>query len=199
MKKILAMLIAITTLFATPSVKLDLPPPLQKEIIPQFVARDKDVNERFDRGDLRRKVEPATKRVALVYFTTFCKPCMEGMVRLRDSKDLLKKNKIQIVLVNVGETKSCSGVRSVQCAKDLKTVHDWVKKYSIPEWLLIMDVNQQLVWPFGLTKSKMEEVPLPQTLLLDNKLKPLLLLGTEGDDWPQVLWEEIEQTKGEPQ
>lgn len=193
MKKALTILLAIAPLFATPSVKLELPPPLQNEIIPAFVAKDKEVKENFDRSDLKRSVKASVERVALVYFTTTCKHCMEGMVRLRDSKSLLEKNKIQIVLINVGEAKSCSGVRGAQCEKDLKAVHDWVKKYSDPEWLLIMDINQRFVWPFGLTKSKMDEVPLPQTLLLNNKLKPILLLGTEGDDWPQVLWEEINQ------
>jgi len=201
MKKIITMLFAITPLFAEPSVKLDLPPALQKEIIPNFAAKDKEVEEDFRISDLKKAIEPTAERVALVYFSTPCKPCMEGMIQLRDNKDLLKKNKIQIVLINVGEAKSCLGTKSAQCGKDLKVVREWVKKFSNPEWLLIMDVNQQLVWPFGLTKSKMDEVQLPRTLLLNNKLKPLLLLGTEGDNWPKVLWEEIEPEtiKGEPQ
>jgi len=187
MKKIIIMLLATAILFAEPSVRLVLPPPLQKEIIPLFRARDKNADELFDRSDLRKAVEAGAERVALVYFATWCESCIKGMLRLRDSKDLLKKNNIQIVLVNI------------EVNKEAKAVHKWVEMYSSPEWLLIMDRNRQLVFQFGLAKSKTEEMALPQTLLLDNKLKPLLLLGTEGDDWPQALWEEIKpQTiKGE--
>ncbi|MDR3001571.1 MAG: redoxin domain-containing protein [Fibromonadaceae bacterium] len=194
MKKILVMLLAISPLFAEPSVRLPLPPPLQKKQIPTFVARDKNAKELFNLRDLKKSVNPNAERVALAYFATWCIPCMEGMVRLKNNSDLLEKNKVQIVLVNFGETRSClgSGVTSVECQEEVKIVHEWIKKYSNPEWLLIMDINRQLVKPFGLSSSE-QDMPLPQTLLLDNKLKPLLLLSTEGNDWPQVLWEELNQ------
>lgn len=185
MKKILALLLAVSPLLATPTVRLSLPPPLQKAEIPSFTARDKDAKELFFLRDLKRAVNPNAERVALVYFATWCKPCIEGMVHLRNSKDLLEQNGVQIVLVNVGE-------RDVNGEIDVKKVHRWIEKYSDPSWLLIMDVNRQLVRPYGLSPSGQDMV-LPQTLLLSGKLKPLLLLGAEGSDWPQVLWEEIKQ------
>ncbi len=169
MKNIIIIMLAIFPLFAQPSVRLDLPPKLKKETVPYFKAKDRYAKEWFYLANLSDLVKPNTKRVALVYFATWCVPCREGMLMLRNNKDLLEKNNILVVLVNVGE-------------KDVKMVHKWVEKYSSPEWDLVMDVNQQLTAKFGLPSK------IPLTLLLDRNLKPLLLLGTEGNDWPEVLW-----------
>jgi alkyl hydroperoxide reductase subunit AhpC len=97
------------------------------------------------------------------------------MKRLADEADKVAKRGVRVVLVNVSES-------------DVSKVHKWVKDYGDPKWPLIMDTRAQMVVPFGLAK-KGAPVSLPQTLVLDNALAPLFLLGTEGDDWPEVLWE----------
>jgi thiol-disulfide isomerase/thioredoxin len=172
-------LLLLTALFgfAEPSIRLDLPPQLQKETLPPFVAKDRNADNLFNLSHLKKLVEPETERVALVYFATWCKPCIEGMIKLRKDKEKLKKNNIQIVLINVGES-------------DATLVHSWIKKYSDEDWSLIMDTRQQMIKPFGLLKSGEQLIALPQTIILDKKLKAMGRLGTEGDDWPQLLWRE---------
>jgi len=182
MKNFIIIMLAAFPLFAQPSERRDLPPVLKKESIPFFKAKDRNAKKEFYFINLKELVKPNTERVALVYFATWCIPCREGMVMLKNSKDSLEKNNTQIVLVNIGE-------------KDVKKVHKWIENYSNSEWDLIMDVNQQLIEKFGLSKTKETELPL--TLLLDKNLKPLLLLGTKGNDWPEVLWQEINNKKGE--
>jgi peroxiredoxin len=178
LKTIPALLFAAAFSFAQPSLRLELPPQLQKDIVPAFVARDRNADAPFNLNGLKKLVDPEkTERVVLAYFATWCKPCREGMAKLRKNKDKIEKNGIQIVLVNVGES-------------DAALVHKWIKEYSDPDWPLIMDTRQQLVKPFGLLKQGEQTIALPLTLILDNKLKAIGLLGTEGSDWPSLLWKE---------
>ncbi|MDR3000029.1 MAG: TlpA family protein disulfide reductase [Fibromonadaceae bacterium] len=174
--RIIPVLLA-TLSFATPTVRLELPKQLQKNVIPNFVARDRNADAPFNLGSLRRSVKPETERVVIAYFATWCKPCREGITSLSKNSQQLEENNIQVILVNVGES-------------DVASVHKWVREYGNSDWLLIMDTRQQLVKPFGLLKPGEQTIVLPLTLILDNKLKPIGLLGTEGDDWPALLWQE---------
>jgi peroxiredoxin len=172
-------LIAVFAAFASqarsaPSVFLELPEQLSKETIPAFTAKDRDANKNFQKRHLEQLIEPETERVVLVYFATWCKPCIEGADKLKKAKKDLKKRKIQAIFVNVGE-------------KDAESVHKWIKKYGDPDFPLIMDTRSQMVGPFGLLEPD-GTAAMPKTLVLDEKLKPLFLLGTEGDDFPEVLW-----------
>jgi len=158
---------------AEPSIILDLPAQLSKETLPAFTAKDSDADKNFQKRHLEKLITPETERVALVYFATTCLPCREGAVKLKKEKDMLAKKGILVVLVNVGE-------------KDVDVVHKWIDKFSNPDFPLIMDTRSQMVGPFGLLE-KDGSVALPKTLVLDKKLKPLFLLGTEGDDFPEVI------------
>jgi alkyl hydroperoxide reductase subunit AhpC len=78
------------------------------------------------------------------------------------------------IFVNVGE-------------KDAEAVHRWIKDYGDPKMPLIMDIKSQLAERCGLMGQD-GIVIMPRTLVLDAQLKPLFLLGTEGDDFPEILW-----------
>jgi len=160
---------------SAPSIILELTPELSKETLPPFTAKDRDANKNFQKRHLEQLVQPETKRIALVYFATWCQPCTEGSIKLRRKKEVLAEKGISVILVNVGE-------------KDVDVIHKWIAKYSDPSFQLIIDTKSQMVGPYGLLEQD-GSVALPKTLVLDRKLKPLFLLGTEGDDFPEVLWE----------
>lgn len=173
-RNLLAFVIFTAQAFATPSVILELPPQLSKGVLPAFTAKDRDANKNFQKRHLEKLVQPETERVALVYFATWCKPCIEGAERLRKNKKNLEKRNILVVFVNIGE-------------RDAGLVHKWIEQYGDLEFPLIMDTRSQMVGPFGLLEAD-GTVAMPKTLVLDNELKPLFLLGTEGDDFPSVIW-----------
>jgi thiol-disulfide isomerase/thioredoxin len=147
---------------------------LQKESLPWFVARNRNDTEPFSRKNLEALVKPQTKRVALVFFATWCLPCREGIAILRNNQAELAQNGVQIVLVNTGET-------------NLPEIEKWVKTLGDEKWLVIIDKFKNIQNGTGIISEA--ETTLPKTILMDNKLKPLLLIGAEGKDWPTILWE----------
>jgi peroxiredoxin len=171
-----AMLLMTTPARSELSVVLELPKELAADILPTFSAKDKDAENGFQRRHLEKMVadNPKTTRVALVYFATWCRPCAEGAAKLKKARKLLLENGVMAILVNVGE-------------KEPEPVHNWVREYGDPKLPLIMDTKSQLAERCGLTGAN-GVVVMPRTLVLDAKLKPLFLLGTEGDDFPEILW-----------
>jgi len=155
---------------------LPLTAQLQKGPLPWFVARDKSDLQPFSRKNLEELVKPETKRVALVFFASWCIPCREGIVVLRDNQSDLQKNGVKVVLVNTGES-------------DVSKIEKWVKTYASEEWAVVLDKFKNVQKNAGLISEADSEIAFPKTILLDNKLKPLLLIGAEGKDWPRVLWE----------
>jgi thiol-disulfide isomerase/thioredoxin len=173
--------LSFTLLFAAPdepekSQILPLTAQLQKEFIPWFVARDKVDKEPFSRKHLENSLTPQTKRIALVFFASWCIPCREGVVRLRDNQADLDKNGVLVVLVNAGEN-------------ELPKIGKWIRTNGNEKWLVILDKFRNIQRNTGLISDAETEIALPKTILLDNKMKPLFLIGAEGKDWPRVLWE----------
>ncbi|MCL2208067.1 MAG: redoxin domain-containing protein [Fibromonadales bacterium] len=182
-KNILALLLLSFTLsFAAAdelerSQKLPLPAQLQKDAFPWFVARDKGDKDPFSKKHLEGLVGPQTKRVALVLFATWCVPCKEGVVRLRESQAELEKNGVLVILVNAGEKKF-----------DYPAIQSWIKENGSDKWPVVLDKFGNILKNTGLSTGS-EDIIFPKTILMDNKLKPLLLIGAEGKDWPRILWE----------
>jgi thiol-disulfide isomerase/thioredoxin len=182
MKKIFSILIillaGIQAFTAAPelehSQKIPLTAQLQKESLPWFVARNKSDIEPFSKKNLEALVEPQTKRVALVFFATWCIPCREGIAILRNNQAKLAQNGVQIVLVNTGET-------------NVPEIEKWVKTFGYEKWPVIIDKFKNIQNSTGLISET--EIVFSYTILMDNKLKPLLLIGAEGKDWPAILWE----------
>jgi thiol-disulfide isomerase/thioredoxin len=155
---------------------LPLTAQLKKGSLPWFVARDKADLQPFSRKHLEDLVVPETKKIALVFFASWCVPCREGIAILRDSQDELLKNGVQIVLVNTGES-------------DIPKIESWVKDNGSEKWPVILDKFKNLQKSTGLISGTETEIVFPRTILFDGKLKPLFIIGAEGKDWPKVLWE----------
>jgi len=155
---------------------LPLTTQLQKGSMPWFVARDRGDLQPFSKKHLEDlAAEPGTKRIALVFFASWCIPCREGVVILRDNQSDLEKNGVKVVLVNAGET-------------DISKIEGWLKENASDKWPIILDKFKNAQKATGLISGTETEILFPKTILLDNKLKPLLLIGAEGKDWPMILW-----------
>jgi len=165
--------------FAEPSERLPLPKELQDGELPWFavVARDESgaYNGVINRDRLKEIArQNGSKRIVLSFFATWCVPCREGLKLMGgiEEKDIL------IVLVNVGED-------------DYGKVSKWAGQYAKKEWLLGFDKFANLPEKFGVSKQG-ADMPFPRTLVLDSNLRPLMLVGKEGGDFPQILWSDYE-------
>jgi peroxiredoxin len=159
-----------------PSVRMALPKQLAGETLPPFTAKYDDGEQLFQKRHLEKMIaqDPKITRVVLAYFATWCAPCALGAGKIRAGKEALKKNGVLTVFVNVGET-------------DVAAIRKWIRDYGDLDIPLIMDTKSQMVGPYGLLEAN-GRVVMPRTLVLNRKLKPLFLLGTEGDDFPEILW-----------
>jgi len=168
--------------FAKNSEKLPLPKELRAAKLPWFALDMKDgdgtYNSVINNDKLKEMVKQKKgKRVIFAFFATWCIPCREGLKLMSEKAEELKNRGILVVLINVGES-------------DYVKVDSWVKGYAGEDWLLGFDKFSNLPENFGLAKQGVE-MPLPATLVLDSNLRPLMLIGQEGGDYPQILWSKL--------
>lgn len=169
--------------FAKPSEKLPLPQELQASELPWFalIAEDGEAySSVINRDNLKEFAKRNNyRRVIVSFFATWCIPCREGLKLLGERANELKEKEILVVLVDVGED-------------DINKVSRWAKQYIKKEWLLSFDKFGNIPEKFGLTKQG-ADMPFPRTLLLDTNLRTIMLIGQEGDDYPQILLSEGSQ------
>jgi len=182
-------LLSALAVFAKPSVKLPLPQELQAGELPWFAFDAKDNNGTYDKVINKKNLKEFAKqkkyrKVVFSFFATWCIPCRNGLKIINSNSDELKKKGVLIVLVNVAEKDSENYSR--------KKVDEWVRqnKYIKEEWLLAFDQFSNSLEDFGLQKNDGTEAPLPRTLITDYNLRPLMLIGEEGDDFLQTLLKE---------
>lgn len=173
----ISLFLTVSLSFAAPAAdksrKMEMPKTIS-DSLPWFAIRDfTEARAPWTRSHLAT-IAKKSDRTALVYFATWCIPCRAGVKRLVDSFDELKKNNVSVVLVNIGE-------------RDEELVKNWIKKLNASKFMVVNDSFKRLTEGFGLVKEG-EEISLPRTIVLDNNIKPLFMLGEEGRDWPQVLW-----------
>lgn len=174
MKFLMALLLFVAVAFGQNSHLLTMPNVIA-DSLPWFAVRELGVaGEPFTKTHLQQLSEK-NERVALVYFATWCLPCRAGIKRLAAAQNELVQNKVGVVLVNVGEP-------------DEKRVRRWLEKAKASNIKVVVDPFRRMTENFGLVNEG-EEMSLPKTLLVDSKARPLMLVGQEGDDWPQILWE----------
>lgn len=167
--------------FAKKSEVLPLPNALQTEELPWFALPVKDSEESYN-GVLNKNklkniaAQKNSKKVVLAFYATWCMPCREGLRRMSEKAAELEKNGVLVVLVNVAEK-----------SFDFGKINRWVMEYAREGWLLGFDEFGGLPEKFGLAEHG-GEMPLPKTLLLNSNLRPLMLIGQEGDDYLQILW-----------
>lgn len=158
--------------FAKESVKMSFPQQIQ-DSLPWFAVREiGDNNTPFTKMHLQ-KLAKSNNRVALVYFATWCIPCRVGLMQIANHRDELKKAGTAVVLVNVGE-------------RDTETLLKYLNKFSLNQMKSVVDPFGRLTEGFGLKKEN-ENMSLPRTIVLDSSLKPLIMLGEEGDDFINLL------------
>jgi thiol-disulfide isomerase/thioredoxin len=165
--------------FAGASEKLPLSKELQAAKLPWFALDMKDGEGTYNGVINNNKVKEiarqrSSKRVVFAFFATWCLPCREGLRLLSKNSEELKNHGVLVVLINIGES-------------DYIKTDKWIKEYAKEDWLLGFDKFNNLPETFGLTEQGVE-MPLPATLVLDTDLRPLLFIGHEGDDYPQILW-----------
>ncbi|GBU24156.1 hypothetical protein R83H12_00784 [Fibrobacteria bacterium R8-3-H12] len=159
------------------SERLPLPRELQGEL-PWFamVAKDGDgtYNGVLNKDKLKSIAgQKNSKRVVFAFYATWCQPCREGIARMASNAEELEKSGVLVVLINVGED-------------DFAKTSKWVSMYMKDGWLLGFDKFNNIPESFGLSKRG-SEMPLPKTLVLNNDLRPLALIGKEGDDFLRIL------------
>jgi len=169
------LLFAVAPVQGELSIRLPLPEQLKKEALPHFSVRDRNGQNLLQRRHMERMIQPQVKRIALVFFATWCMPCAKGATMLRNARVELAKNGVQPIFVNVGEN-------------DIGTIHKWIGQYGDPAAPLVLDSRSQMAGAFGLLE-KNGSIIMPQILVLDARFRPLFLLGTEGSDFPRILWE----------
>jgi len=180
---ILILLFALV-IFAEPSKKLPLPKELQAGELPWFAFDAKEGNVVINSDNLKELAKQKKyRKVVFSFFATWCLPCREGLKRMGNNASELKKNGILVVLVNVAE----NGLENYSRNK----IDEWTRNngYLKDGWLLVFDKFSSSLEDFGLQKNGNEEAPLPRTLIADSNLRPLMLIGQEGDDYVQILLE----------
>jgi len=168
--------------FAEQTKKLPLTKELQTEELPWFAFDTKDGV--INRDNLKELVnQKKYRKVVFSFFATWCLPCRDGLKSMSDNADELRKNGTLVVLVNVAEKNLENYSR--------KKIDEWTRQngYLKDGWLLVFDKFSNSLEDFGLKKNGNEEAPLPRTLLTDDNLRPLMLIGQEGDDYVQILLE----------
>ena len=168
--------------FAQKTTRAPLPNELKQGTIPNFFVLEGNGIEELYRDDLKEAVKKTgAKRVVLSFFATYCVPCREEFAILKKNKDKLKKEGVLVYLINVGESIRADGDK----------VKNMVEKYAGDVFPYYFDPNVILFKNFGLVKQG-DNPSLPQTLILDSNLQVLAILsGKMGNDFPQILWEEL--------
>jgi len=162
-----------------PSERLPLTKQLEGGEIPWFALVTKDGESNYNGVLSKDKLKAIIKqknikRVVFSFYATWCIPCKEGIAKLANNAADLEKSGVLVVLINAGEA-------------DYTKSYKWVSEYIKDEWLFGFDKFNNMPENFGLSKKGDKQMPLPKTLLLDHDLKALLLIGDEGDDFPQIL------------
>ena len=159
-----------------------LPAQLRGAIVPDFFTLGIDNETEFNREHVLEAVKKSgAKRVVLSFFATWCEVCMKEFVMLKSNADDLKKNGVQIYLINVGESIHAKGALAEQ----------FVKQHAGSAFPYYFDPNANTLKRFGLIENYQTKYPLPIIVVLDSKLKVLRVLRDPGDDFPQILWGDL--------
>jgi len=159
-----------------------LPAPLLGETIPKFFTLGIDNETEFNSDDLRAAVKKSgAKRVVLSFFATWCANCMKEFSILKNSTENLKKNGVQIYLIDTGERIHDKGA----------LVEKFVKEYANNAFPFYFDPNSNTLKRFGLIENNQKKYELPIIVVMDANLKVLGVLREVGDDFPQILWGDL--------
>jgi len=168
---------------AGPSEKMPLPKELQGNIIPDFFVLAIDNETEFNRDNLAAAAKKeGAKRVVLSFFATWCvENCGSEFVKLKENAGALKAKGVQVYLIDVGEKIMQKG----------KEVSDFVSKYAGNAFPFYFDQNAKMLKNFGIIERDAVKLELPRIVVMDANLKVLNVFTVTGNDFPQVLWENL--------
>jgi len=109
-------------------------------------------------------------RVVLVFFSTSCIPCREGLMELKANADTLQKDAIQVILVAVGDSR--------------ENVRNYLTKIGV-SFPCVWDKSGQISQNYGVIPQggDLSAARVPLTAIGDNKGKLLRVITAEGDDY----------------
>jgi len=177
--------IAIAFMFALcfgQSQKLNPLPKQLQGTIPNFKVLAIDNETELGQNDLKANAKKAgAKRIALSFFATWCVNCQSEFAILKKNAEELKKNGVQLYLIDVGESIHREGAN----------VSDMVNKYAGNSFPLYFDPNGNLLRKSGFMQDG-DRYSLPLIIILDPDLRVLSVLSkTDEVDFPQILWGEL--------
>ena len=159
-----------------------LPAQLRGAIAPDFFTLGLDNETEFNRDDVLEAVKKSgAKRVVLSFFATWCEVCAKEFTLLKSNADNLKKNGVQVYLIDVGESIHVKGALAEK----------FVKQHAGGAFPYYFDPNANTLQRFGLIQNAQAKYPLPIIVVLDSNLKVLRVLREPGDDFPQILWGDL--------
>jgi peroxiredoxin len=156
--------------------------PVKGETIPDFSVLAIDNETELDREGLMKAAKKAgAKRIVLSFFATWCVNCKEEFALLKKHKGELGKNKVQVYLIDVGESIRKLGGK----------VGEFVKQNAGDSFPLYFDPNANMLRKLGFVESGQAKFELPVIVVLDEDLKVLAVFREAGKDFPQILWSEL--------
>jgi len=156
--------------------------PLPKELqgtLPNFEVLAMDNETEFSQNDLKAAAKKAgAKRIVLSFFASYCVLCAAEFELLKKNAGELKKNGVQVYLIDVGEDIRELGGKASKVASD----------HAGKDFPLYFDPYANLFEDFGLMPADGNYL-LPTIIILDSELRVLgVFEGGVGNDFPQVLW-----------
>lgn len=119
--------------------------------------------------------DDATKRIAYVFFATYCEPCRYGLNFVKQNKVRLEAAGVRVVLVDYME--------------DAGEVKPYLEKMGLKGFIVALDKFGQNGRKFGIEKKTKNDVSaaLPRTFIVggDGRLKKII--GAEGEDYVEQL------------
>jgi len=114
---------------------------------------------------------PGGKRLAVVFFATWCEPCKKGLAMLSENKKKLSAAGVRVVLVDVREE---AGVVSA-----------FLEKKNLHGFDALLDKFGTCAKSYGLAvvKKGEETLAIPKTFIIDKQGRLAAILGREGTDY----------------
>ena len=170
-------LLAIALIAAAPASTVKLQKSGQAKVgraAPKFGGWDLSRKNLLTLDKLRRS--PALSPLLITFGASWCKPCNEGLPRLRA---LAKKHgDLRLVLIDV--------------ESDGQAAQEWAARLGI-DGPAILDKFDQVAKTYGVVEG--EKKMLPRTFLVDSMGKVRAIYREEGHDLESVIEEDLEASK----
>ena len=125
---------------------------------------------------------PAPKAYALVFFATWCRPCLKGLTAIARARPALDAAGVRVVLIDFREEAS--------------TVTPFLKAHGLEGLPVIVDKFGAVAQAFGASDGKTAR--LPRTVVLDAQGTVRAIFAAEGEDYVAQLLKTATGKSGVP-